>query len=509
MSEARAESNDREVAMPHDAQGDLKRKTARGAVASVVGQAANFALRIGSMVIIARLVTPEQFGIVGMVTAFTGLLNLLRDGGLTQAAVQKAELSGELASTLFWLNLAIGVALAALTALAAPVLVAFYGDPRLFWITIAMGAAFVVNGASAQHRAALQRGMRFGELVVIDVVAQAVSIVVGIWMAVAGLGHWALVGMTLALPAGAMIGVWIRARWVPGKPKAATGAGSMLRYGGLLTLNSIVAYFAYNMDKVLLGRFWGAEVLGLYGRAYQLISLPTENLQSAMGWVMFPVLARVQADPNRLRSYFLKGYALFLSVVFPITVACALFASDIVRVLLGPQWSDAVPIFELLAPTILAFALLNPMAYLMQATGRVLRSLQLAFVIAPVVIAAYAVGLASGPTGVALGFSIAMLVLVAPAAHWAKQGTLITATDLVRAVFPPFVSALAGAAAAVAVAYVLPDIAALLRLTVLTIVLFGTHALVLLFGLRQKEIYLDMLRAVRGRPAPAAAGGQG
>ena len=98
----------------------------------------------------------------------------------------------------------------------------------------------------------------------------------------------------------------------------------MLRFGGTATLNLMVMYIGRSVDKILLGRFWGAETLGIYGRGAQLINLPTENLNDAIGVVAFPALARVQNDPQRLRSYFLKGYSLFLSVVMPITMAGAL-----------------------------------------------------------------------------------------------------------------------------------------------------------------------------------------
>ena len=156
-----------------------------------------------------------------------------------------------------------------------------------------------------------------------------------------------------------------------------------------MTLNGVVAYLAFNLDKILLGRFYGAEALGVCGRAYQLTTLPTENLTETIGFVAFPALARIQNEPSRLKSYFLKGYGSFLSLLVPITVACALFSEDVVRVFLGAQWKDAVPIFRLLAPTILAFGLINPFAWLMLATGRAARSLKIGVIIAPVVILGY------------------------------------------------------------------------------------------------------------------------
>lgn len=475
----------------------LRRKTARGALHSLVGQGASFALRIGSMMVIARLVTPEQFGLVGMVTAFTGLLNLFRDGGLPQATVQRENLSESLTSTLFWLNLVLGLGLAAVTVFAAPFVAAFYGEPRLSLIAVALSIGFVLYGASAQHRALLERSMRFGTLVTIDIAALALSVCVGIGIAFFGGGYWALIGMTLSLISAGTIGVWAATRWVPTLPRRRTGVRSMLHYGSAIMANSFVVYVSYNADKVLLGRFWGAEVLGVYGRAYQLINIPTDSLHNAVGSVMFPALARAQSDAKRLRSYFLKGYSLFLSLVMPITIACGLFAADIVHVLLGSQWDQAIPVFRLLAPTILVFALINPMSYLMFATGRAVRSLQIALMIAPVTIMGYIIGLPNGAPGVAIGFSTAMLILVAPIVQWSKRGTLITVHDLIRAAIPPFLATLVGSFAAFGVGIFLANFDALLRLILVSSVLFGVHALTLIFVLGQKDNYIDMLRALR------------
>jgi O-antigen/teichoic acid export membrane protein len=487
--------------------GDLAQKTARGALTSVVGQAANFALRILSMVVIARLVTPEHFGLVGMVTAFTGLLGLFRDAGLSAASVQRETVTEELLSALFWINLAVGIGLALLMVAAAPLLTAFYGEPRLLWITIGLATSFIFNGASAQHRALLQRRMRFGVLTVIDISALVVSIGLSVGVALAGFGYWALVAMAVSQPMLAFVGQWLATGWIPGPPRHALGLGSMMRYGGVITLNSLVMYIAYNADKVLLGRFYGAEVLGAYGRAYQLVSLPTDNLHTTLSWVMFPALSRVQKEPARLRSFFLKGYGLFLAVATPITVACGLFAHEIVAVFLGPQWGSAVPVFQLLAPTILAYSLINPLGTMMQACGHAMRSLKLAFVIAPVVLLGYALGLAHGPEGVALGFSTAMLLLVAPAMYWAIQGTLISVRDVVGAVLAPAVSTLVGAAAAMAVAQVLPTMHPLLRLTTLSTILFTTHVVVLAFLPGQRELLATVFHRLRGPRATAATEG--
>jgi PST family polysaccharide transporter len=224
---------------------------------------------------------------------------------------------------------------------------------------------------------------------------------------------------------------------------------------------------------------------------------------------MFPALSRLQNEPDGLRSYFLKGYSLFLAVVLPITTACALFAKDIVGVLLGPQWGEAVPVFRFLAPTILALSIINPMSYLMTATGRAGRSLRIGLLIAPVVVLGCIVGLPHGPAGVAIGFSAAMFVLIVPVVQWATQGTLITLGDVLRMAIPPLASVLVGAVAAYLTARASAHLAPLVRLSIVTLVLFGVHAAVLLFGFRQKEFYADVLRAtglLRRQPANGGGG---
>jgi O-antigen/teichoic acid export membrane protein len=487
-------------AAPHD----LKRRTARGALISTVGQASNFVLRIGSMVVLARLLTPEDFGLVGMVTACTGFLSLFRDCGLSMATVQRASISREQTSMLFWINLTVGTVLAVLCGIAAPFLAVFYHEPRLLWVTVATGLGFVFGGAAAQHRALLQRNMRFMTLTAIDLISLVASIVVGIGMALAGLRYWSLVGMALSGPIIAAFGLWIVGGWVPGPPRRGADVLSMIRYGGTVTINCVIVYVAYNMDKVLLGRYWGAAALGLYGRAYQLINLPTDNLNSTIGLVAFPALARLQNDWPRLKSYFLKGYGLFLSLVMPITTACALFAEDIVRVLLGPKWDAAVPVFRLLAPTILSFALMNPHAWLMLATGKAARSLKIALLIAPTVILGYVAGLSHGSHGVAAGFSISITLLVVPVILWAIRGTPITAMDELKVIMRPLLSVIIGAfVALVAWSFLRTLSYPLLRLIAANIVLFGVYLAVLLFVMGQKEVYIGLLKEIGIWPGSA------
>lgn len=477
---------------------DLKEKTVRGGLARVIAQGLNFAFRLGSLMVLARLLGPRDFGLVGMVTAFTGVLGLFRDFGLSTASVQRASITEEQVSTLFWINVLVGLILAGLASALAPMVAAFYHEPRLVWVTAVLATGFLFNAAGVQHSALLQRELRFTALAVISTVALVVSTAIAVAMAELGYGYWALVAMTVTLPLINTIGCWLASRWIPGAPRKRTGIRSMMRFGGTITLNGLVVYIAYNLEKVLLGRYWGAEVIGLYGRAYQLINIPTDNMNTAVGEVAFSALSRVQDDRTRLRSYFLKGYSLVIGVTLPITLACALFANDLILVLLGPKWMEAVAIFRLLAPTILIFGIINPLGWLLMSLGMVGRSLKIALVIAPLVIAGYVAGLPYGPKGVALGYSVSMTLWVIPHIVWCVHGTGISVRDMGRAVGQPLLSGVAAAVLAFGVQFVygqsLPPLA---RLALGGTVLSGAYLVMLLYVMGQKAFYLDLVRGFR------------
>ena len=485
---------------------DFKGRTARGAFASIAGQGINFVLRMGSMMVLARLLSPRDFGLVGMATAITGFLILFQDAGLSAAAIQSASISKEQTSILFWINLGIGLFLFLLCASTAPFLAAFFKEPRVQGLTVAVACGFLFNGAAAQHRALLSRSMRITALVISDTCATALSITLGISMAAAGFGYWSLAAMAVCPSFVGLIFSWSLARWIPGLPRRGTGVTAMLRYGSLLMADTVVMYIAFNADKVLLGRFWGAQALGFYGRAYTLVNIPTQNLSSAMGGVAFPALSRLQDSPERFRGYFLKCYTLFLTLSMPITVACGLFGEDIIRVFLGPKWMDAVPIFRLLAPTILTFGLINPTALLLNSLGRVGQSLRISFLVAPVIVLGYACGLPFGPAGVAGGFSASMLLLVVPVLLWAIRGTPISPGDMWGAIRPSLYSVVVASLAALLAAIPAGRIPfALLRLIVVNGALFGVYAAMLLFVMGQRELYLKVLRGLGfGKRKPGA-----
>ena len=208
-------------------------------------------IRILSIMILGRLLDPTDYGLVTMVTAFTGVLNMFGAFGLFQAAIQRDSLSEKELTALFWMNVAFGGLLTLTAILAASAVSRFYHEPRLVAIMQVIGISFIVTGAGIQHGVLLQRRMLFGVSAMIEISALLIGTVVSIGMAMAGYGYWALVSMTITLPIATTIGLWIATGWIPGRPQMVPAAWSMLRFGFGTTLNGFLSYFTNNFDKLL------------------------------------------------------------------------------------------------------------------------------------------------------------------------------------------------------------------------------------------------------------------
>ncbi|MGV7218134.1 lipopolysaccharide biosynthesis protein [Bradyrhizobium sp. UFLA05-112] len=481
---------------------DLKERAVRGGLARLCGQAANLVLRLSFMMIMARLLDPEEFGLVAMATILTGFFEIFRTAGLSSATIQKASITGEQISTLFWINILVGTVLCLLCSATAPVLVSFYHEPRLFWVTVTLSVGFVFSAGGVQHSALLQRQLRYVALAIAETLSLLASFALGLIMACGAFGYWALVVSTIAAPAINTALMWASTGWMPGMPRRNAGIYQMLRFGGTITLNNLVMYFAYNLDKLLLGRFWGADALGLYGRAYQLINVPTSNLHAAVGGVVFSAISRLHDDPVRLRNYFLKGYSLVSSLTVPVSVFAAFFADDIVLVALGPKWTDATTMFRLLTPTIFVLGVINPTGWLIQSVGLQVRSLRIAFVIAPLVMTAYLIGLPYGPNGVALAFSAAMTVWLVPHVFWSLHNTVVSPWDVLLATCRPFLASVVAAAFALGIEFYMMNLgylqSPLLRLLMVSVVMVIFYLVIFLFALGQKTLYFDLLRGLKG-----------
>lgn len=485
-------ASEREFA-PSGGMLDLKKQALQGGTSTAAAQVIKFSITMAATMVLARLLSPKDFGLVAMVTSVTGFLTVFKDAGLSSATVQRDVITEEQVSTLFWVNVAIGVVLALVCAMAAPVLAGFYREPKLVKITLAIAGTFVMGGLSVQHQALLRRALRFKSLAAVDIVAGTAGVGVGIALALLGFGYWAAVSVPVASALAETTCTWLVMRWRPKRPRLCRGTGGMIRFGGLLSSVSIINYLFRNVDNVMIGWYWGARALGLYQKAYGLLLLPINQINAPISGVAISALSRVQNDPQRMRRYFLGGYEIAASLILPVVCSISVFSYEVVLFVLGPRWEGAVGLFRLLVPAALVGSLLNPIGWLFVACGRADRQLKVACVWSGLVIMAFGIGLGFGPTGVATAFSLASCLLAVPVLWYAVRGTPVSVRDIAGTIVLPAVAAGVTVPLGMLLKHLLPtSLAVGIKMAVGLLVMMGTYGVVLLVLMGRWRFYLGL-----------------
>jgi PST family polysaccharide transporter len=424
----------------------------------MVGQGGVFALRLGAVVVLARLLAPADFGLVAMVTAITGFLAMVKDAGLSMATVQRVRISHEQVSALFWINVAVGLGLVVATTALGPLIARLYGEPRLAWITAALAAGFFFGGLTVQHQALLRRQMRFASLAGIHAGSVLVGSAAGISAAAFGAGSWALVVMHVTTAATAAGGVWLACGWRPGWPARWRGVRLLVAFGGNLTGGNLLAYACRSLDKVVIGAVCGAGPLGVYSRAYEMLLAPVRRINAPLGSVMLPALSRLQDQPARFRRTYRRAVSTVVAVGVPGVVFAFVCADRLVLVLLGPQWSGAAPIFRALAPAGLIATFNFAAGWVFIPLGRTDRQFRCVLGGTVVMVAAVLVGVRWGALGVAVAYSVGTCARRLPQMIYAYHGTPVKLQDLGEALWrPTLASVLAGGATAAGQAAIWPS----------------------------------------------------
>jgi O-antigen/teichoic acid export membrane protein len=396
------------TAQRHGSSGvaDLGRRAARGGVVVIIGQAARISVQVATVMVMARLLTPRDYGLVAMVMSVMAVANLVRDLGLSTAAIQAESLSKAQQHNLFWINTGVGGLLSVLALVAAPVIAWIYGEPALAPVATALAGVFFLNGMATQYRADLNRRMRFGRLMVADVTAPLLGLPVAAVMAVHGAEYWALVGQQLVQYSTGLVMVALMAGWLPGRPRRGVPMTGFLRFGWALVGSQLVNYVANNVDSLMIGIRLGAVSLGTYNRAYQLLMNPLSQVRGPTTTVALPVLSRLRHDTRAFQRFVERGQvALGYTIVTGLGVLIGASA-PICAVFLGPRW-DVAPVFALLAVAG-AFDLLAYVGYWVYlAEGLMPDLLRYTFVAAAIKVVCVVGGSWWGITGVAAGYALA------------------------------------------------------------------------------------------------------
>ena len=403
----------------------------------MAAQGMKFVLNLAGTVVLARLLTPDDYGLFGMVMVVVGFAEMFKDAGLSMATVQKDQISHEQISTLFWLNLMISTFLGICVMLASPLVARFYGRPELTTVTSALAISFIIGGLIVQHQALLIRHMYFDRIASIQILSQIVSLGVTIVLALLGWGYWALIGGTITSSLVNIPLTLFFCPWVPGCMKKGTGVRKMLKFGGHLTGFNIMNYFARNMDNILVGKLLGADALGFYAKAYQILMLPINMLSGPLGVVAVPTLSRLATDPQKLHRYYLHILYMLSLVGAPVATVSYVASKDIIHILLGPSWYPVVDVFKLLAIGGLVQPLYFTQSWLHVAMGRAERVFIWGLIGSSIIVGSFVIGLQWGVKGVALCYSIAIYITTIASLKYAGNSAGLSLRKMVAVVIRP------------------------------------------------------------------------
>lgn len=420
---------------------DHGRASLRSGVALVAVRAANMLVQIGTTILLARLLSPSDYGLVVMVLALMVAAPMLIDMGTTDAVVQRQIITHADASALFWIKVAIGGALTLMLVASSGFIASFYGEPAVAGVAMVTPASLILTSLSSQHLALMRRAMQFRQIVLIETTANAASSIVAILMALAGWGYWALVAKAVLLAGFNAAGAWACCPWIPGRPRSSPALRELIGFGVGVTGFTITDQIARSADRIALGYLYGASQLGYFQNA----SLLYDNLMSAPSQlhdVAVSSLSKLRHDLDELKRMWATALST-LTFYTAIAFACvAVAGQDLVVLLLGSNWAPAGPLLSILAVRGIAHVVERTLGWLHVSGGRPDRWMKWGLFSAIFQLLAVCAGLPFGLVGVAIAHAIATFCLFVPALVYAGRPLGIRANDVLRAVGPQIAAAL-------------------------------------------------------------------
>lgn len=425
----------------------LKKRSVRGAAATFAAQGLRFGLQFGSQIALARMLLPADFGLVAMIAPVLSFVQIFNELGLSQATIQRPQISQGQLTALFWINGGIGLVMAVIMMALSPLVALFYGEPRLTAACMCIATLLLVSGLSTQQIALMNRRMQFTTLAVIDVACSAIAVLAGVAGALYGMGYWSLILMQAVNSVTILVLSWLLSDWRPSRPRREPGVGEMLRFGGHLTSYNLINFAGTNCDSVLIGKLSGSVALGLYDRAFKLVGAPIWQVSLPVARVATSLLSRLHDSPDRYRDAFVRMLQILLLITVPAVVCVAMAADTLVPLLLGPAWNAATPIVAALAVAT-AFAPLSISSYwLFVSQNRAGEQLRYVAIKTGIALFALLAGIHWGSVGVARSYAV-FGVLVHGSMLWGatRQGP-VNRSVIVRGCYPVLIAAVAASAA--------------------------------------------------------------
>lgn len=416
---------------------EFGRKVVVGVADTILGRGLSTVVSLGSTLVLARLLGPEPYGILGMATVLTGLFTVINDAGLAVSVVQKREVTDSEMNSVFWLQLLMSVVVVVVTMLCAPILGWFYGRSEVTWVVIALAPTFVILAGFLQHRALLRRRMAYRNLAAIHLFTVVGSASVGIGAALLGAGYWSLVIKELSNYVLSLVAFWWAEPWRPGRPSVASDVRYHVNFSKWFFASKVIQFLSRSLDRLLLGHYFGAQTVGFYERSNAILYPPIGQLAMPLSSVVSPSLARVQDEPHRFRRLFLEALRMLAWVCLPLSGFFVLAAEDLVGWLLGDEWLPSVPLFTLIGAAVGLRAMDVSRVWLLTPLGRTQRMFRYTVAASALLVVVVVFTAARGAEAVAGARAVAVAVTFAAGMVYAAYDSPVTAKDGFRVVLVP------------------------------------------------------------------------
>lgn len=416
----------------------LKQKTVSGLLWSFIDSFANLGIQFIVGIILARLLSPKEFGLIGILTIFISLSQSFIDSGFRQALIRKKDPSQADYSTVFFFNLIIGVVCFLILFFCAGLISRFFDEPQLKLLVQILGLSLIINAFTIIQQTILTRRIDFKLQTKISIISSVISGIVGIGMAIAGYGVWSLVIKTITMYAITSILLWLWNRWKPILVFSFQSFKELFSFGSKLLVSGLINTLSYNIYYLVIGKYFSAKELGYYTRADQFNTLPSMNLTSVIQRVSYPVLSSIKDDIPKLKEAYKKLIRSTMLICFVLMLGMAAIAKPMILTLIGEKWEPCIIYLQMLCFVGMFFPLHALNLNMLQVEGRSDLFLRLEIIKEVLVIPIIVVGVIWGIKALILGMLVKTLIDYYLNSYWSGRFIGYSFLEQIKDILPSF-----------------------------------------------------------------------
>lgn len=423
----------------------IKQDTVKGIGWSTIDRITSQVLRLLTFAILSRFISPEEYGQMAMVAVFTGFADVFCDLGLGASLIQRNEVQERHCSSIFWINAALGLTVAAVSVCSTRIVADFYAKPVLAPLLAVVSMNFIISSLTTVQSALLTKQMDFRSLAICNLLSMIISSLVAVVLAYRNFGVWALAWQGVVATLSRSVLYWRSSTWRPKFIFDQNAVRDMMNFGSNLFGFNVINYWLRNGDNLLVGKFIGSAGLGIYNRAYNLMLLPLYQVSSTIGQVMFPALSKIQSDKAKVKEIYLRAISVIALVTFPMMLGLFVVADVFVLTMFGEKWTEVTPILRLFCLVGLVHSIGTTVGWIYMSQGRTDVQLRWAIAAGTLVMPSIVVGIILGKVFyVALCYSI-MAGVIVTYHNFTIPGRLIglSFSEVVKAVSPALICSLA------------------------------------------------------------------